>query len=74
MEIHAKFNIAFSKIMKRMTPDLQKKWNGTIDWPAGKSTPNIPAEIVEGMTPEAKAAYVLLLNNLSRDLKKNSIA
>jgi hypothetical protein len=65
-EVQGKFNAAFSRIMKQTPPELQKTWNGVIEWVDTKSYPNIQTEVIQGLPPGAKAAYVTLLNKLSR--------
>jgi len=65
-ELQARFNSAFSKIMKHTPPELQKKWDGNIEWKDMKSFPHIQPEILKEMPAGAKAAYVTLLNKLSR--------
>lgn len=65
-ELQTKFNICFSKIMKHTSPALQKKWNGVIDWKDLKSFPTIDADVIRELPDGAKAAYVTLLNKLSR--------
>ncbi len=52
--------------MKHAPADLQKKWDGIIDWKDDRSYPHIQPEIIRDLQPEAKAAYVTLLNKLSR--------
>ena len=69
-ENRQKFTRAFSKIMKQMPPALQKTWDNHIEWEDRKPMPNINPEVIQGLTPGAKAAYIMLLNNLSRDHKK----
>jgi len=65
-ELKSRFNGSFIKIMKHASPELQKKWDGVIDWKDDRSYPHIQPEIISGLQPEAKAAYVTLLNKLSR--------
>jgi len=65
-ELKNKFNSAFSKIMRHAAPELQKKWDGIIEWKDNKSYPEISPEIIKELPPGAKAAYVTLLNKLSR--------
>ena len=65
-ELQSKFNASFGRIMKMTPPDLQKKWNGKIEWPDVRSYPTIQPEIIAELPPGAKAAYVTLLNKLSR--------
>ena len=60
------FNSACSRIMKQTSPDLQKKWDGKIEWPDMKSYPVIQANVIQELPEGAKAAYVTLLNKLSR--------
>jgi len=65
-ELQSKFNSYFSRIMKNTPPELQKKWNGTIEWKDMKSFPHIQPEIIKELPAGAKHAYVTLLNKLSR--------
>ena len=65
-ELQRQFNSAFSRIMKQTSPDLQKKWDGKIEWPDMKSYPVIQANVIQELPEGAKAAYVTLLNKLSR--------
>jgi hypothetical protein len=65
-ELQSLFNSSFHRIMKHTPPELQKKWNGKIDWPDMKSYPHIQPEIIQELPDGAKAAYVTLLNKLSR--------
>ena len=52
--------------MKQTPPELQKKWAGNMEWKDMKSYPHIDPEIIQAMPEGAKAAYVTLLNKLSR--------
>ena len=65
-ELKSKFNAYFTRIMKNTPPELQKKWDGKIDWPDMRSYPQIQPEIIAELPEGAKAAYVTLLNKLSR--------
>ena len=65
-ELKSKFNACFGRIMKHTPPDLQKKWDGVIEWSDLKSYPNIQPEIIQALPAGAKHAYVTLLNKLSR--------
>ena len=65
-ELKSKFNSYFTRIMKNTPPELQKKWDGKIDWIDSKSYPHIQPEIIAELPEGAKAAYVTLLNKLSR--------
>ena len=65
-ELQSKFNAYFNRIMKQTPPELQKKWDGKIEWTDVKSYPTIQPEIIAELPPGAKAAYVTLLNKLSR--------
>ncbi len=65
-ELKSKFNASFSRIMRNVPPELQKKWGGVIEWKDDRSYPHIPTDIIQGLPPGAKAAYVTLLNKLSR--------
>jgi hypothetical protein len=55
--------------MKQTSPELQKKWDGIIEWKDMKSYPHIQPEIIQELPEAAKAAYVTLLNKLSREAK-----
>jgi len=65
-ELQSKFNASFGRIMKMTPPELQKKWDGKIEWVNTKSYPNIQPEVIAELPAGAKAAYVTLLNKLSR--------
>jgi len=65
-ELQSKFYSSFARIMKQTSPELQKKWNGNIEWKDMKSYPHIAPEIIQELPAGAKAAYVTLLNKLSR--------
>ena len=52
--------------MKNTPPELQKKWNGNIEWTDNKSYPSIAPEIIKELPEGAKHAYITLLNKLSR--------
>jgi hypothetical protein len=65
-ELQARFNQSFARIMKQTPPELQKLWDGHIEWIDMKSYPNIQSEVIQGLPPGAKASYVSLLNKLSR--------
>lgn len=62
----SKFNSSFGRIMKNTSPELQKKWNGKIEWPDMRSYPHIEPEVIAELPEGAKAAYITLLNKLSR--------
>ena len=65
-ELKSKFNSYFTRIMKNTPPELQKKWDGKIEWTDNRSYPAIQPEIISELPEGAKAAYVTLLNKLSR--------
>jgi len=65
-ELQSKFNSSFSRIMRQTSAELQKKWNGKIEWKDMKSFPTIEPEVIAELPAGAKAAYVTLLNKLSR--------
>lgn len=65
-ELQSKFNASFGRIMKQTSPELQRKWNGKIEWVDVRSYPHISPEVIAELPPGAKAAYVTLLNKLSR--------
>jgi hypothetical protein len=65
-ELQGKFNSSFHRIMKQTSPELQKKWNGVIEWPDMKSYPHIEPTVIQELPAGAKAAYITLLNKLSR--------
>jgi hypothetical protein len=66
-ELQSKFNAYFGRIMKQTSPELQKKWDGKIEW-SGGSYPHIQPEIIAELPEGAKHAYVTLLNKLSRGI------
>lgn len=65
-ELRSQFEVSFSKLTRSLPADLRKKWDGTITWKDEHSYPGIPQEIIQQLTPAAKATYVTLLNKLSR--------
>jgi len=65
-ELKSKFNSYFTRIMKNTPPELQKKWDGKIEWPDMRSYPHIQPEVIAELPDGAKAAYINLLNKLSR--------
>jgi len=68
-ELKSQFNSTFSKLMKQTPPELQKKWDGIIEWKDMRSYPHIQPEIIQELPAATKAAYITLLNKLSRDAK-----
>lgn len=67
-ELQSKFNAAFARIMKQTPAELQKKWNSKIEWTDMRSFPVIDPEVIKELPAGAKAAYVTLLNKLSRGI------
>jgi hypothetical protein len=67
-ELQNKFNASFHRIMRQTSAELQKKWNGKIEWPDSKSFPTIDPEVIKELPAGAKAAYITLLNKLSRGI------
>lgn len=65
-ELRNVFERSFSKIVRSLPPELQKKWDGAITWKDDRSYPQIQPEMIQLLPPQAKAAYVSLLNKLSR--------
>ncbi len=65
-ELQTRFNSCFAKIMKQTPPELQKKWNGVIEWKDMRSFPTIEPTVIQELPAGAKHAYVTLLNKLSR--------
>lgn len=65
-DLKSKFISSFARIMKNTPAELQKKWDGNIEWKDMKSYPTIQPEIIQALPAAAKAAYVTLLNKLSR--------
>ena len=65
-ELQRKFNASFSRIMKATPAELQKKWDGVIEWSDNKSYPVIQNDIIQNLPNGSKDAYVRLLNKLSR--------
>ncbi|MCD6010717.1 MAG: hypothetical protein K0Q79_579 [Flavipsychrobacter sp.] len=49
-----------------MAPELQDKWDGKIEWHDSKLYPTIQPTIISALPVGARAAYVVLLNKLSR--------
>ncbi len=67
-ELKSKFNASFHRIMKQTSPELQKQWDGGIEWKDDRSYPHIQPEVIQALPEGAKAAYVTLLNKLSRGI------
>ncbi len=65
-QLRSQFEASFSRIVRSVSADLQKKWGGAIAWKDDRSYPEIHPDIIGQLTPGAKAAYVTLLNKLSR--------
>lgn len=65
-ELQNKFNSSFHRIMRQTPAELQKKWNGKIEWTDMRSFPTIEPSVIAALPDGAKAAYVTLLNKLSR--------
>lgn len=65
-ELRRQFDISFTKLVRSLSPEFQKKWDGVILWKNDTSYPDIQADIIKGMPDSAKAMYVSLLNKLSR--------
>lgn len=65
-DLQNKFNASFHRIMRQTSAELQKKWGGKIEWRDMKSFPTIEPQIISELPDGAKAAYVTLLNKLSR--------
>jgi len=65
-DLKYRFEVSFSRIIRSASPELHKKWNGVITWKDDNSYPEIQPEIIRLLPPAAKAAYVTLLNKLSR--------
>lgn len=65
-ELRRQFERSFSRIIKTLPSEIQKKWDGVITWPNEHSYPTIPPDIIRQMSPAAKTMYVSLLNKLSR--------
>jgi hypothetical protein len=65
-ELRSQFESAFSKIVRSLGPEVQKKWGGTMTWKDDRSYPEIQSELIREFSPQARSAYVSLLNKLSR--------
>jgi hypothetical protein len=65
-ELRNRFDSLFHKLMANTPPELRKKWDGKIEWHDSKLYPTIQTAILQDMPPNTKAAYVTLLNKLSR--------
>jgi hypothetical protein len=61
-----RFSKTFRKMMNHADPELQKKWDGTVEWNDRGDYPKIQLEVVQNLSPALRARYVVLLNNLSR--------
>ncbi len=66
--LQSQFNASFHRIMRQTSAELQKKWNGKIEWKDMKSFPTIAPEVIAELPDGAKAAYITLLNKLSRGI------
>ena len=65
-ELRSQFESAFSKIVRSLEPGIQKKWGGSMTWKDDRSYPEIQPDLIKDFTPQARAAYVSLLNKRSR--------
>ena len=65
-ELRRQFEVSFSRIVRSVSPEFQKKWDGIIEWKDERSYPHIQAEVIQQLPDAAKAGYVSLLNKLSR--------
>jgi hypothetical protein len=65
-ELRSQFDKAFVKIVKSLPTELQRKWNGSILWKDEHSYPEIEPKLLRELPTPARAAYVTLLNKLSR--------
>jgi hypothetical protein len=65
-QMRSEFERSFSRVVRTLPAELQKKWDGVITWPNDRSYPVIQQEIIQQLTPAAKSMYVLMLNKLSR--------
>ena len=65
-ELRRQFEISFTRLVRTLSPEFQKKWDGIISWKNDNSYPEIQAAIVKEMPDAARAVYVSLLNKLSR--------
>ena len=65
-DLRRQFESSFHKIIRSLTPELQKKWDGEIVWKDDRSYPAIQAEMIALLPAASKAVYVSLLNKLSR--------
>lgn len=65
-ELRRQFEISFTKLVRSLSPESQKRWDGTISWKNDNSYPDIQANLIKEMPDAARAVYVSLLNKLSR--------
>lgn len=65
-ELQNRFEKSFLRIVKTLPFEVQKKWDGVISWPNEHSYPIISSDLISQFPPQAKAMYVMALNNLSR--------
>ncbi len=65
-ELRNRFDSSFHKLMARVAPELKAKWDGKIEWHDNKLYPTIQPAIITALPVGARAAYVTLLNKLSR--------
>ncbi len=65
-ELRSQFDKAFTKIVKSLPIEMQRKWNGSIVWKDDHSYPEIEPNMLRELPTAARSAYVTLLNKLSR--------
>jgi hypothetical protein len=65
-ELRRQFEISFTKLVRSLSPESQKRWDGNISWKNDNSYPDIQANLIKEMPDAARAVYVSLLNKLSR--------
>jgi hypothetical protein len=65
-ELRNRFDMSFHKIISHLAPALREKWDGKIEWHDNKLYPTIEQAIIKQLPVGAHAAYVSLLNKLSR--------
>ena len=65
-ELRRQFEISFTKLVRTLSPEFQKKWDGNISWKNDNSYPEIQVTIIKELPDAARAVYVSLLNKLSR--------
>ncbi len=65
-ELRRQFEVSLSRIMESLPPELHGKWDGIVSWRDDRSFPDVQSAMIQQLPTAARAAYVTLLNKLSR--------